>query len=67
MEAEQSVHHREGTADAPAMDDTADAREDVLEVSAASTIGAHVQDVLRGIMEFIRGREAPEHDHDHER
>lgn len=33
----------------------------------APTLGDHVQDVLKGIMDFIRGRDASEHEHDHER
>jgi hypothetical protein len=35
--------------------------------TAGATIGAHVQDLLRGIADFVRGRDAHEHTNDRER
>jgi hypothetical protein len=56
MEAEQNAQESRGTSD----------ESEVLQ-EVTPTLSDHVQDVLRGIMNFIRGREASEPEHDHER
>jgi hypothetical protein len=54
-----------GADDGRGIDETAPARD--RHETADQTISAHVQDVLRGIMEFVRGRDAHEHTRDHAR
>ena len=67
MEQDQREPDSGGPADGRSIDDTAAEHDGLQDASTAPTIGAHVQDVLRGIMEFVRGRDAHEHDHDRER